>query len=296
MEALSRYVYGTTRLGDESVAFGDRVAFVRGVIARGLSLHTSDQYGDTLAVLKAAFAGGEAPPTIFKIGWSSAAEVEGQVMGQLTATGLARMAVGQLCPGGALAEEIRSGEVPAGSPSDVAALLRLKEEGIVGSYLMEVWPWTSDVAVGAMRAGRLAPLVDGLIFYFNPLQRFVTNELWDLAHERRVPVVAMRTTAGGTAEPPEWAPEYLKARAAQVRPIFARSGCASWTEFCVRFALGYPGVRATVGATLTGRHLDLLAASVEGAAPLEAGVVEEIEALQRRWSVEHDVKAAAWSM
>ena len=293
---LKGFVYGTTRLGDGSVPFEDRVGFVREeILPRALPVHTSDQYGEALSVLREAFAGVEPPKTIFKIGWSSASEVEGQIRSQLSATGLARMDVGQLCPGGALAEEIRSGP-KTGNPSDLAALQRLKDQGLVGSYLMEVWPWTSGVAAAAIGAGRLSPLVDGLIFYLNPLQRFVSNELWDLAHEVRLPVVAMRTTAGGSATPREDAPEYLKRRAAAVRPIFEGSGCASWTEFCARFAFGFPGVRATVGATLETSHLDELTAAADDPAPLSEDTQRAIVALQRRWATDEDAKAPAWSM
>lgn len=293
---LKGFVYGTTRLGDTGVAFGERVRFVREeVLPRGLPVHTSDQYGEALAVLREAFVGVQAPKTVFKIGWSSAEEVEGQIRSQLAATGLARMDVGQLCPGGGLAAEIRSG-AKAGGPSDLAALEKLKEEGLVGSYLMEVWPWSSDVAVAAIRAGRLSPLVDGLIFYLNPLQRFVSNELWDLAHEVKLPVVAMRTTAGGAVTPRADTPEYLRRRAGLVKPIFERSGDGSWTEFCARFAFGWPGVRATVGSTLEAGHLASLVGAVKGVRPLSEPIGEELAGLQRRWADAEDAKAPAWSL
>ncbi|RYG41340.1 hypothetical protein EON79_20985, partial [bacterium] len=77
---LSRYIYGTTRLGDEAIPFADRVAVARDAIGQGLSLHTSDQYGDALRVIRAALDEdrGTIPPFVFKIGWNSAEQIRGQ--------------------------------------------------------------------------------------------------------------------------------------------------------------------------------------------------------------------------
>ncbi len=97
-------------------------------------------------------------------------------------------------------------------------------------------------------------IVDGYIFYLNPLQRFASNELWEMLVGRDEPMIAMRTVAGGNIhrlrDVPGYAwKQYLQERAAEVAPIFERSGIPSWTEFCVRFAHSFPQVRATVGAT-----------------------------------------------
>lgn len=287
---LSRYVYGTTRLGDESIPFDDRVAIAREAIGRGLYLHTSHQYGDALKVLRAALDADRSavPPITYKIGWSSVEEVRGQIKTHLDALGLERMAVGQLCPGGELAEELATGG-PA-----VDGLLALKEEGLVGEFVIESWPWTSEALLGTLRGGSADRLGAGFIFYLNPLQRFVLDELWNELRSRGTTIVAMRTVAGGTASPS--GPEYLVIRAAEMRPIFARSGIESWTEFCVRYALGYDQVVATVGSTARPSALGEFVAAAEGATPLDPEIVGEIEALHRQWSEEHDRFAAPWSM
>jgi hypothetical protein len=203
------------------------------------------------------------------------------------------MAIGQLCLGGAIADEFRTGG------ACYEGLNALKDEGLVGRYVLEMWPWTSDVAIDALRSNNAGRLVDALIFYLNPLQRFVTNELWDLLIEQNFPIVAMRTTCGGSIQRLQTdprAPEYLKRRAAEVAPVFERSGCKSWTEFCVRYTLGFPQVRATVGATSRSTNFQELMTAVSLATPLPEDIQSAILALQRTWSDEHDKLAAPWSM
>lgn len=290
---LTRYTYGTTRLGDESLPFETRVAVARAAVAAGVSLHTSHSYGNALEVLRAAFEEDRSriPPAIFKIGWDSVEQVRDVIRQNLEPLGLTRMAVGQLCLGGTLAQEFRTGG-PA-----LDGLRGLKEEGLVGQFVLECWPWNSDVAVDGLRGGFAEGLIDGYIFYLNPLQRFVSDELWDLLRERGAAIVAMRTVAGGSLERLRaHGPDYLKARAAQVAPIYGRSGCKTWTEFCVRFALGYEQVVSTVGATSRVENLREFQGAAQDASPLPSDVQAEIETLQRRWFAEHDRHAEPWSM
>ena len=292
---LSRYVYGTTRLGDESISFEDRLAIAREAVAAGVWIHTSHQYGDALRVLRALFDEDRAkvPPAIFKLGYGSAEEVRGQVVQQLEAVGTSSMAVGQVFPSGQLAEDLCTG-----GPG-IDGLRQLKQEGLVGRFEMEVWPWSSDIALRCIQGGFADDLIEAYTFYFNPLQRFVSNELWDLLLERNVSIVAMRTVGGGdvhhTAQKPD-APEYLRQRALQIAPIFDRSGVGSWTEFAVRFALGFPQVRATVGSTARSANLAEFLSATADVQPLEAGTVDEILRLQRGWADDHDAHAAPWSM
>jgi hypothetical protein len=143
--------------------------------------------------------------------------------------------------------------------------------------------------------------VDGYIFYLNPLQRFASNELWDLLVERNEPMIAMRTVAGGNIHKLRdvagyaWKP-YLQQRAAEVAPIFERSGIPNWTEFCVRFAHSFPQVRATVGATSKLENLREFLASAQNVEPVADDIRDEITRLHYRWSDELDRKAEHWSM
>lgn len=296
---LSRFVYGTTRLGDPKIPVQDRVAIARAAMAAGVWFHTSRQYGDALEVLRRAFDGDRArvPRMIVKIGNNDLAELRASIRDNIGPLGVDHVDVGQLCLGGRYAEEFRAGGACYGD------FRRLKEEGLVRAFVMEVFPWTSQVPLEALRAGRTEGIIDAFIFYLNPLQRFASNPLWDLIQETGAPVVAMRTVCGAPVHTlrdvpgAAWAP-YLRDRAAEVAPVFERSGVADWTEFCVRFAFSLPGVLATVGSTSRGANLDafLRLGRPEGLAPLAPGTMEDLLRLQRRWSDEVDVRAAPWSM
>jgi hypothetical protein len=111
----------------------------------------------------------------------------------------------------------------------------------------------------------------------------------------------MRTVSGGPVHRLRDVPgaawkDYLQKRAVEVAPIFERSGITSWTQFCVRFAHSFPQVRATVGATSRVSHLEEFIAAAQDIKPLPQDIVEEIVALQYRWSDELDVHAEPWSM
>jgi aryl-alcohol dehydrogenase-like predicted oxidoreductase len=298
LQDLSPFIYGTTRLGDSALPIDERVRVARAAMDHGVWFHTSHQYGDALSVLRAAFDQDRArvPRLILKIGWNSVAEVRTTV-DQLTRTlGIEHMDIGQLCLNGELAEDFA-----AGGPS-VRALDDLRREGRVGRYVLQVFPWTSQVALAALRGGFAQGLIDGYIFYLNPLQRFATNPLWDLLRETHSPILAMRTVAGGNVLDLRDVPgaawkDYLRQRAGEVAPLFERSKIASWPEFCLRFARGLPGVCASVGSTSRPDRLaELVRIASSPQAPLAADISAEIEKLQRRWSDELDVHGTPGSM
>jgi hypothetical protein len=172
---------------------------------------------------------------------------------------------------------------------------------LVRRFVLEVFPWSSDTALKALRGGYPRGIVDGYIFYFNPLQRFAANELWDLIVRQNEPVIALRTVAGGDVHRLRDVPgaawkEYLQKRAAEVAPIFERSGVRSWTEFCVRFAFSFPQVRATVGATGNRKNLTEFLTTGSAIQPLPDAIRNDIVKLHNRWSDETDVRAEPGSM
>jgi aryl-alcohol dehydrogenase-like predicted oxidoreductase len=294
---LSPYIYGTTRLGDEKIPFDDRVRVARLAMESGVWFHTSHTYGNALQVLRAAFDQDRArvPKLIVKIGWNSVEELRQVIAQNLDPLGLESLELGQLCLSGSLAEEFASG----GKCYETFA--NLKREGRVRRFVVEVFPWTSDVALKALRGGYSEGILAGCIFYLNPLQRFASNELWDLLVERGEPMIAMRTVAGGNIHQLRdvpgyaWKP-YLQQRAAEVAPLFERSGVRSWTEFCVRFAHSFPQVRATVGATSHAERLQEFLSAARQVEPLPAEIIEEIVKLHTRWSDELDMQAEHWTM
>lgn len=295
---LSRYVYGTTRLGDATIPVEDRVRIARAAMDSGVWFHTSRQYGDALEVLGRAFDQDRAhvPQLFYKIGNNNLAEVRANIAEQLAPLGLGHMDVGQLCLGGDYADQFaRGGQI-------YADLRRLKDEGLVRHFVMEVFPWTSEAPYAALKAGRTAGVVDAFIFYLNPLQRFAANNLWDLIHDTGASVIAMRTVCGAPVHVlrdvpgAAWVP-YLQTRAVEVAPIFERSGVQDWAEFCVRFAFSFPQVRATIGSASRKQNLDThLRLAAGPVAPLPPEIVAELVKLQYRWSDETDIRATPWTM
>lgn len=294
---LSPYIYGTTRLGDNQIPFDDRVKIARAAMDAGVWFHTSHTYGNALEVLRAAFDQDRprVPRLIVKLIGDSVDELRNVLRDNLKPLGLESLELGQLCLGGQLATEFAEGG------ACYRAFSRLKQEGLVRRFVLEVFPWTSDAALKALRGGYPKGVVDGYIFYLNPLQRFASNPLWDLLQERQEPIVALRTVSGGNVHRLRDVPgaawkEYLQKRAVEVAPIFERSGVKSWTEFCMRFARGFPQVRATVGATSRLENLREFLASRKETQPLPAAIQNEIVKLHYRWSDELDVRAEPWSM
>src|SRR5579862_4439567 len=165
---LPSYIYGTTRLGEESIPFEGRVQIARSAMRATGWFHTSHQYGNALEVLRTAFDQdrSQVPQLIFKIGWDSIEEIQGQIRQQIDALGISSMPIGQLCLGEKMAEQLRSGG------KGIDELNRLKDSGLVGRFVLEVFPWTSATPLAAIQSGHASKLVDGFIFYLNPLQRF----------------------------------------------------------------------------------------------------------------------------
>jgi len=296
---LSKYIYGTTRLGDSKIPADDRVKIARTAMESGVWFHASRQYGDALEVLGRAFDQNrsQVPRLFFKIGNNNLAELRANIGEQLAPLGIDHMDVGQLCLSGEYAEEFRRGG------QCYADFRRLKDEGLVRNFVFEVFPWTSEVPYDALKSGRTKGIIDAFIFYLNPLQRFASNKLWDLIQKEGGSVIAMRTVCGAPVHAlrdvpgAAWVP-YLKTRAAEVAPIFERSGIVDWSEFCVRFAFSFPQVRATVGSTSRPENLStfLRLTAPATVAPLPTDIVEALVKLQRRWSDETDIHAQPWTM
>jgi Predicted oxidoreductases of the aldo/keto reductase family len=294
---ISPYVYGTTRLGDDKIPFDERVHVARTAMDMDIWFHTSHTYGEALKVLRTAFdqARTKVPKLIVKIGWTHVNELRDVIHQNIDPLALDGLELGQLCLSGALADDYANG----GTCYEV--FNQIKQAGLVNRFVLEVFPWTSHYALKALRGGYPQGIVDGYIFYFNPLQRFASNELWDELVERNEPIIAMRTVSGGHVQRLRDVPgaawkEYLQKRAVEVAPIFERSGIQSWTEFCVRFGYSFPQVRATVGATSNPERLKEFLDAAKNIKPLPDDLVKELTTLQSHWSDEVDMKAGPWTM
>ena len=294
---LSPFIYGTTRLGHANVPVIDRINIALAAMETGVWFHTSDQYGDAIQVLGQAFAQNRArvPKMFFKVGGANIREMREIIHRQIKPLGLDHMDIAQLCLGGEMAEQFRVGG------ACYTELRRLREEGLVRQFVLEVFPWTSQAPLEALRAGYTEGLIDACIFYLNPLQRFASNSLWDFIVENNIPVISMRTVCGGPVHRLRDVPgaawcDYLQKRAVEVAPIFEHSGISNWTEFCVRFAFGFPQVRATVGSTARMENLHAFIAETQHITPLPADVQGNLIKLQRRWSDDTDIHAEPWTM
>jgi len=297
LKSISPFIYGTTRLGDEQIPFEERVTVAYAAMNAGVWFHTSRQYNNALELLSAAFDRDrtKVPTLIAKIGGDSIEALEADIQRNLEPVGLKSLDVGQLCIGGDLAQDFAAGG------NSLKELERIRESGLVKSYVLEVFPWTSQIAKKALIGGHAKGIVDAFIFYLNPLQCFASNDLWDLLIEQRQPIIALRTVAGGPVHKLRDVPgaawkEYIQKRAVEVAPIFERSGINNWTEFSVRFAQSIPNVLSTVGATGKISNLNEFLAAKEKHQPLPQEIVKELFALQRRWSDELDVHAEPWTM
>ncbi len=297
LNGITPYIYGTTRLGHDKIPREERIKVAHAAMNAGVWFHTARMYGDALEVLRDALAEEptKVPKLIIKIGWDHVNQLRGSIEENLKPLGLNGVQLGQLCLGGELAADFANGG------QCYRVFQDLKDAGLVQGYVVEVFPWTSEPPLKALRAGYTEGIIDGFIFYLNPLQRFASNVLWHEIAKRNQPIIAMRTVSGGPVHSLRDMPgfawkDYLQKRAVEVAPIFEKSGIKSWTEFCVRFAHSFPQVRATVGSTSKIENLNEFLAAKNNLAPLSESIVREIEALHVKWSDELDIHAEPWTM
>jgi predicted aldo/keto reductase-like oxidoreductase len=297
LEKITPYIYGTTRLGDSNIPRLERKEIAKYAMNADVWFHTSRMYGDALEVLGEAFVEQPAkiPKLIIKIGWENINQLRSVIEENLRPLGLPAMQLGQLCLSGELAEDFANGG------HCYRVFQELKDEGLVQGFVVEAFPWTSEQSVKALRGGYTEGIIDGFIFYLNPLQRFASNLLWNEIVKRNKPIIAMRTVSGGHIHSLRDVPgfawkDYLQKRAIEVAPIFEKSGIKSWTEFCVRFVQSYSLVKATVGSTSRMENLDEFLSSTQNIKPLPEGIVQEIETLHTKWSAELDILAEPWAM
>lgn len=294
---LPPYVFGSMSLGREDLPFATRVAMARHAMERCSWFHTSHKYGTTIDVLAEAFRDlpGRIPQCIFKLSGDSIDEIRRQVELQLRLLDRPRLDVGQVHLGGALAQGVMAGD------RSLDGFRRLKEEGLVGGFTLEVHPWTSGIALAHLRSGEGRDVFEGFSFYYNPLQRYALNALFALIEQERRPILSIRTVAGGPIERqaarPASAADFLQRRAAELLPLYRASGRGGWTEFCMDFLFSHPQVLCTIGACSTPDHLaEYLSAVAEGFRSLPAVTLAAISAMQARWSDEKDRFAPEWSM
>lgn len=285
---LKRLALGTMELGGHD-RIHDDVAVVRAAMEAGLPIHTSRMYrgGQTLNVVKLAFreAPSAIPPLIAKIYCYNATQMRLDVEEILDRLHLDRLPIAQIATNDHRRREIVDDVLAQGPMYE--ALCELSGRGLVGHWTFEIFQkFTAD----ARRAVEHR-LFDSASFYFNALERETDAETWRALRAQETPVIALRGLSGGLVDPAQahragrpGKPKEMPERRAELEPVYARSGCASWPEFSLRFLYSLPQVRTVVVGTGRLERLRANLALAERAEPLPEEVVDEVCAHHDRWA------------
>ena len=113
LTSVSPYIYGTTRLGDDSIPVAERIEVARAAMNAGVWFHTSHQYNSALEILGAAFEQDrtKVPNLIIKMGGNSVAEMIDDVKRNLKPLGVESLEIGQLCMWDDLSKDFAEGGV-----------------------------------------------------------------------------------------------------------------------------------------------------------------------------------------
>lgn len=284
LPALTPYTFGTMSLGHRVADFDRDVRVARVAMESGVWFHTSQEYagGGAFMVLRHAFdeARAQVPRMMFKIRCDRAETIRFDVHDALRRLGIERVDIAQLCRDAHDHRAVVDDFIARGPMYETCR--QLQAEGLVGHFVFEVFPGFADDALKAVEH----ELFDACIFYYNPTQRFAPPATWEAMHRLSTPMLALRTL-GHVTRPPGEAAAALEAQGktdaaaalGRLQPIYEQSGCASWVEFCVRFALSTPNVRTTIGGTADISHFHELRVAAEAFEPLPEAVMAQVRAL-----------------
>lgn len=274
---LSRFTYGTMSLGAGAYDMAADVKVARAAMDSGVWFHTSADYGETYKVLRRAFDEDRArvPKLIVKMDAKFPEKTHAVIEGTVRDLGVERVDIAQMCwhvDAAGIAGQARD------NGPRWQAFCDLKKRGLVGNFVLEIWPPALSCENGVEAVQN--DLVDGLIFYYNLFERFVSNELFDLIEKRKTKVLALRTLGGGRAQPTQ------DPKGQALEALFQKSGCRNMLEFGVRFVLSDPNVQTTICGTRRLEHLNALLDAARNFKPLDSAVVSEVKSLHRKWSEE----------
>ncbi len=284
---FSRYTFGTMSLGRIEDRLDDDVATARAAMDADVWFHTSQEYagGRCFQVLRHAFDEDRAavPPLIFKIRCNSARHLRFDVDDALRRLDVDRVDVAQLCKSNHEKREIVDDFLEEGPMYQ--ACRELLEAGKVGHFVFEIFASFSGDALRAVEHG----MFPGVIFYYNPVERQVSDALFDRLEQARTPILALRTMGGGVVDADRATRKQQKdpdasdvALRQALQPLYERSGAPSWLDFSMRFLLSQPTVKTTIGGTSSRPHLREYLDAAERFEPLPADLVEQIKQVQRQ--------------
>ncbi len=150
-------------------------------------------------------------------------------------------------------------------------IARLRDRGLLKSAVLFLRPADAGAAEKVWPTG----IVQGFTFYWNPVQCSCAPEDWDFIQTHNVPVLALRTLAGGSVESIE-----DQSKRTQYQQILGDSLCGDWTELCLRYAAASPIIRTSIGGTANPRHLQRYLEFAIDPAPLPEDLVTRIEDLK----------------
>jgi aryl-alcohol dehydrogenase-like predicted oxidoreductase len=263
LQSISRLTVGTGPVG--TIGDPEQLNVIRRVMDEGdIWMHCANYGEGSFQNLKAAFSErpSKVPRTIYKVDGITAEGFRTTLRDFLAQTAVTRTDIAQVC-GFPLSKE---------PDAVLAAMAMARRQGTADAFIMEVVPSYCDKVPDYIRQG----LFDGYTFYYNVIECAASDAVLNLMERQRVPILTMRTFAGG---------EFFRGtspHARELKGLFQKSGCANETEFCVRFALSVPASVTTIAGTSKLAHLDLLLEAARRFTPLEPRIVERVRVLLRR--------------
>jgi len=260
-------------LGRNPAEVSNDLAVARRAMEAGVWFHSSPTYnnGFTFMVLRMAFdeCPRQMPRMVIKVRDATPGLMRFEVEDTCRRLGLDGIDVAQLVsmdarPGN-LADQLRGNGGPVADE-----LASLRSRGLVRKAVLFLTPENSDAAVEAMRSG----LVDGVILYWNAMQRDCSDSAWAAIRQQKVLALALRTVGGGPND------KASVAKAAPLAELVSAAGCRSATEFNLRLAASEPVIRTTIGGTASMGHLEEYLAAAKNPAPLPAEILMRVDLLR----------------
>ncbi len=263
LQTISRLTVGTGPVG--TIGDPEQMSVIRRVMDQGdIWMHCANYGEGSFQNLKVAFSERPAkvPRTIYKVDGITAEGFRTTLRDFLAQTAVRRTDIAQVC-GFPLSKE---------PEAVLEAMSQARRQGTADAFIMEVVPSYCDQVPDYIRQ----KLFDGYVFYYNVIECSATDAVLALMDEQKVPILAMRTFAGG---------EFFKGATPQsqaLKALFQKSGCANEVEFCVRFGLSVPSSVTTIAGTSKLAHLDLLLDAARGFKPLDPEILRQVRSLLRQ--------------
>lgn len=290
LPALPFFTFGCMSLGNNPDEFKNHVGVCRAAMEECTLFHASQEYagGGAFMIMRHAFQENKAriPQLILKIRCDHATILKFDVEDALRRLNVERVDIAQLCRAKHDRRPVVDDFLSHGEMWEVCQ--KLEKEGKVGHFVLEMFASFSPDAIKAVQAD----LFPGYIFYFNPGERQASNELFKLLEQPDKDLISLRTLCGGLLDPVRI--EALRAkepghhaivRFETLKPLYEKSGCASWAEFSMSFLKSFPNIRTTIAGTSKLAHLNELLEADRRAKPMATPLKEEIKALLAEWSL-----------